>query len=303
MNQPDKGLAAFIQARLRNLSKATGQNVDDLLYYFAIERFLYRLAQSSYCRNFILKGAFVFLAWGIPLGRPTRDIDLRGYVENSVEHLVEVMKEICSQPVEPDGVFFDPDSVTGQSIIQAADYQGVRIGFIGRLGKSRIRMQIDTGFSDVITPDPMLLRFPTLLGMPAPELRGYPPETVIAEKLQSMIYLGEINSRMKDFYDLWVLSQRFDFEGTTLQKAIMRTFEARNASIPIEVPMALTDPFALEKQTMWTRFLRKFSGDENTTGEFQDIIRILREFLLQPIQAAAQGVIFNARWNSRRGWY
>jgi Nucleotidyl transferase AbiEii toxin, Type IV TA system len=155
-----------------------------------------------------------------------------------------MVKEICDQVIEPDGMVFDSVTVIGQVIEENTDTPGVRLNFRSRLGSARVCMQMDIGFSDVITPQAVLSNIPTLLGMPAPRMPLYPPETVIAEKLQAMVYLGEINSRMKDFYDIWLLSRRFDFDGAILQKAIVATFQNRKTPISIETPIALTDQFA-----------------------------------------------------------
>ena len=198
MNAANSGLVASIRARLQNMARENGLNLEDLLYRYAIERFLYRLSQSNYQNYFVLKGGQVFAAWGISLGRPTRDIDLFGMAADTVENLIQIVKEICKQAVEPDGMVFDLETVIGQAIEENADTPGVRLNFRSRLGNARIRMQMDIGFSDVITPEVAMVNLPTLLDMPVPHLLLYPLETVIAEKLQAMVYLGEINSRMKD---------------------------------------------------------------------------------------------------------
>jgi predicted nucleotidyltransferase component of viral defense system len=177
-----------------------------VLQYYVIERFLYRLSQSRYRHKFLLKGALIFLAWGMTQYRPTRDIDLLGYTSNDIGKLVGIIQEICSLPVPEDGLIFEPQSVQGERITEDADYEGVRVRFQAHVGSSRLHLQIDVGFADVVSPEPQSLNYPTLLSMPAPELRGYPPESVVAEKLQAMVFLGTINSRMKDFYDLWMLA-------------------------------------------------------------------------------------------------
>jgi predicted nucleotidyltransferase component of viral defense system len=296
-------MLASVRSRLANLAKESGQNFEDALYSYAIERFLYRFAQSRHQDNFVLKGGQVFAAWGVPLGRPTRDIDLRAYTHNAIENLEQIVREVCVQPVEADGLIFNPNTVRGEEIREDADYQGVRILFWGKLGNARIWMQVDIGFSDEITPADIPVNYPTLLGMPAPRLRGYPPETVIAEKLQAMVYFGEINSRMKDFYDIWLLSQRFDFEGDTLRVAITTTFRNRETPIPVETPPALTNDFATHKQEMWkTGFLGKFMPDPGELGDFQQVISKLRSFLLPLLNAAATGEAFNQYWMAGGDW-
>jgi len=199
---------------------------------------------------------------------------------------------------------FDPQSVNGLEIHEDADYAGIRILFWARLGKSRIRMQVDVNFSDEITPTDMEVEYPTLLlEMPVPLLRGYPPETVIAEKLQAMVYLGEINSRMKDFYDILLLSQSFDFDGVLLQKAIETTFRNRNTPLPLKIPPALTDQFALQKQSMWeTGFLRKFLSDLGKLANFAWVVHRLKMFLWPPLSASSKGKAFNQFWKADKRW-
>ena len=190
MTKPIKNVAASIRQRLQNKARQQGQRFDDLLQYYAIERFLYRLAQSSHRDTFVLKGALIFLTWGTPFARSTRDVDLLAYTDNSIAHVVKVMREICQQPVVEDGMRFEANSVKGETTREQAEYQGVRVKFLGWLENARVNMQIDLGFADVVTPKPKLVTYPVLLELPPPKLRGYPPETVIAEKLQAMIFLG-----------------------------------------------------------------------------------------------------------------
>ena len=202
-----KDPAASVHEKLKNLAKQRGRPFQELFYYYSIERFLYRFSRSLYASRFVLKGGLMFIGWGIDLRRPTRDIDVQGYVENSIENLVSIVKDICVQQVETDGMSFDPDSVRGERIMNDADYQGMRIFFIGRLGKAPIHLHLDVSFANVITPHHIEIDYPSLLGMPEFQLRGYPVQTSIAEKFQAMVVLGTINGRMKDFYDIWLLSQ------------------------------------------------------------------------------------------------
>ena len=164
----------------------------------------------------MLKGALMFRVWNAPVSRPTRDIDLLGRMESKVTAVVPVFQDVCNQTVEPDGMIFHADTVVGQAIKEDADYAGVRVTFLATLQNSRIAMQIDVGFGDVLTPAAVATDYPTILDLPAPRLKGYCRETVIAEKFQAMVKLGLANSRMKDFYDIWLLSQQFDFDGAIL---------------------------------------------------------------------------------------
>ena len=250
MTKPEKkNLPASIHERLLNKAKSSGRPFNELLQYYGIERFLYRLAESPYRDRFILKGALIFAAWGAPLSRPTRDIDLLAHTSNSINNIVAIVTAICNQDVQPDGMTFDPASVVGEKIKEQDEYEGVRVRFRGYLGNARVNMQVDMGFADVVSPAPELVEYPTLLDLPRPHLRGYPRETVVAEKVHAMVTLGAINSRMKDFYDLWLLARKFSFDGASLSEAIRNTFAHRATRIPNEMPVGLTDEFAREKQT------------------------------------------------------
>ncbi len=301
MNTEIKNLPASIHGRLRNNAKEKGRPFQEILQYYANERFLYRLAQSKHANSFVLKGALIFFAWGIPLERPTRDIDLRGFTLNSLENLTEIIQEICTQPVKPDGMTFEPNSVTGEITIEGANYQGLRLRFWGYLGEARVRMIVDIGFDDPINPSQTMLQYPTILDMPAPTLPGYPPESVIAEKLESMVSLGIINSRMKDFHDLREISRRFDFEGRVLQDAIVETFRTRNTPIPRERPVALSDTFIEEKESLWDAFQRRIDPEQSIP--FGLVIEELTVFLTPVIRATSQDVKFNSYWDAGGKWH
>jgi len=238
----NKNLPASVRQRLTNKAKEADRPFQEVLQYFAMERFLYRLTQSRHSDKFVLKGALMFTAWGGPSSRPTKDIDFLARMDNSVEAVVEVMREVCGQAVEPDGLIFDVQSVAGEAIKEDADYSGMRVTFLVTLQNARVSMQIDLGFGDVVTPTAAMTGYPALLDFPAPQLLGYPRETVVAEKFEAMTKLGLLNSRMKGFYDLWVLSRQFDFDGATLATAIQRTFGNRNTAV-VTRPTALTPGF------------------------------------------------------------
>jgi len=192
-------LPASVHQRLLNKSHQTGQAFNELIQYYAIERLLYRLSISEYAELFTLKGALMFNAWGLANLRSTRDIDLLGHTRNTLQHVVKIFQAICRSEVDPDGLEFDSGDIQGEHIKEAAEYEGIRITIMARLGKSRLPVQIDIGFADVVTPEPEMLEYPVILDFPAPHLYGYPPETVVAEKFQAMTVLGMANSRMKDF--------------------------------------------------------------------------------------------------------
>ena len=299
-----KNLPHSIHERLKYRAQKSGKPFDWYLRLYAMERFLFRLSKTRYCNNFVLKGGLMFMGWQIPLRRFTRDIDFRAFTSNEREHVTQIIKEICLQEVEPDGIEFDVESISFAIISEEAEYSGVRIRFSGHLGeRTMIPMQIDIGFSDEITPEPLQLSFPSLLEMSAPNLLGYPKETVVAEKLECIIYRGKINSRYKDLYDLWMISKNFDFDGKILQEAIHKTFKNRKTEIPLETPPGLSDEYAVDKQKEWTNFLKGFTPDIPEIEDFRILISELRGFLLPLLHKLIENKEFGYCWDSeKRHW-
>jgi predicted nucleotidyltransferase component of viral defense system len=201
-----KNLIASVRDRLFSQAKRNGRPFNELLQYYAMERFLYRLAKSKCAAQFILKGALMLRVWQSPESRPTMDVDLLGVASNDEDEVTAQIREILSTEVEPDGLHFDAASIKAERITEDADYQGLRIRFRGTLGSARINMQLNIGFGDVVFPEAAFTKYPTILDFPAPQLRCYSRESAIAEKLEAMVKLGELNSRMKDFYDIWMLA-------------------------------------------------------------------------------------------------
>lgn len=296
-----KNLPASVRQLLLNNAHANNRPFNEILQYYVIERFLYRISQSSYSDQFILKGALMFLAWGISIYRPTRDIDFLGFTSNDLDTVTRIIQEVCVQEVEPDGLTFDRSTVQSERINEGANYEGVRVNLTGYLGKAKIPLQVDIGFADVVSPAPISLKYPTILHMPAPQLRGYPPESVIAEKLQAMVFLGSVNSRMKDFYDLWVLAEQFEFDGRTLQQAIVNTFQRRDTALPGETPTGLSDAFADENQAQWQAFVQRMRLD-TVTETFSDILRALNSLFVPPLRASACGELFEGKWKPEGPW-
>jgi hypothetical protein len=291
--------AASIHQRILNKAAAEHRPFNELLQYYAIERFLYRLGESPHCKQFVLKGALVFLAWQVPFTRPTRDMDFLGYTNNSVDHLIQIVQEVCTQAVEPDGMVFDPGSIQGEIIKEEADYQGVHISFLGLLGKAQIHMRLDVGFADVVTPSPDELELPTIFDqMSKPCICAYPPETIIAEKFQAMIALGMINSRMKDFYDIWFMAQSMEFNLHLLRQAILNTFNQRKTTIPQETPTSFTNEFADQKQVLWAIFMKK-SQIEDAPKSLVDAIQVLKEFFDPIIYPTGEKY---SHWSPQFGW-
>ena len=291
-----------MRQRLYNNSKATGRPFQEVLQYFVMERFLYRLARSPYADKFVLKGALMFAAWRAPTSRPTKDIDLLARMDNRVEAIVPIIREICQSVVEPDGVVFDLEDLQGRVIKEDADYAGVRVTFQASLDKAMVRMQLDLGFGDVVTPAPTITEYPTILEFPAPRLYGYSRETAIAEKFEAMVKLGRLNSRLKDFFDLWILSRQFDFDGPTLALAVARTFAHRGTAIEFP-PVALTPRFASDpiKRTQWRGFLTK-SKLITASQDFEEVLQTIVVFLEPVARAIQSGEALEVHWQAPGPW-
>jgi predicted nucleotidyltransferase component of viral defense system len=230
-------------------------------------------------------------------------MDLLSHGVASSERLVRVFRDLCVLEVEPDGLKFDAKSVKATAIREEQECQGQRVTLTASLGKARISVQVDVGFGDVVTPRARLIRFPTLLDFPAPRIRAYPRETVVAEKLQAMVVLGIANSRMKDFYDLYVLARDFAFDGATLTAAIKATFKRRKTEIPHETPLALTEEFGRDNQksVQWKAFVRK-AGFQQDVPELLKVLLHLREFLLLPLKAASEQDQVSKSWSAGGPW-
>ena len=296
-------LPASVRDRLLLISKGKGEDFNLTLTRYGIERLLYRLSQSAYSDRFVLKGATLFAVWLKQSHRPTRDLDLLGYVDNEVATLREQFQVICRHDVVDDGLQFDADSIRIEPIRELDDYGGQRVHIRAFLAGARINLQIDVGFGDAIVPPATEIEYPTLLGFPSPRLRAYPPETVIAEKLHAIVALGWANSRIKDFYDVWVLSSHLSFDGAVLTRAIGATFERRQTTLPSEVPLALTEAFSTDsdKTTLWRGFLDRNRLDADQAS-LSEVIIDLQRFLVPPLAALAAGRQFAVEWNDGGPW-
>lgn len=298
-----KDVAASVRQRLLNRCKERGEDFQLTLIYYALERLMYRMSRSIYRERFVLKGAMLFSVWSETPHRATRDLDFLGRGSNKVPDLVRQFQEICETPVEDDGVVFLRASIAGEEIREGDEYQGVRLTFEARLGVARIPIQVDIGFGDAVLPTPEILEYPTILEFPPPRLLAYPQETVIAEKFQSMVELGIANSRMKDFFDLWFLADRFDFDGPRLTQAIRATFERRRTALPIAAPLCLTAEFSGDraKQAQWNGFLKRAGLDVKGLTLAQ-VAAKLETFLMPPTLAAAKDERFESHWPAGGPW-
>mgnify|MGYP005995087285 CR=1 FL=1 len=274
---PKVNLGASVRARLLNRAKAQNAEFNLILTRFALERFLYRLSVSGYRMQFLLKGALLFDLWFDEPHRPTRDVDFLGFGPADISSLENVFREVVTIPVE-DGIVFDPSTVRAAEIRKEANYAGIRVTLIGTLSGARIPVQADIGFGDAVTPEPEEAEYPVMLDeLPAPRLRTYPRATVIAEKFEAITSLGMGNSRMKDFFDLWVLSRHSEPPLDELRQALQATFKRRGTQLPGTLPVGLSDEFpaSKEKQIQWRAFVSRNSLNAPTLDE---IVLHLREF-------------------------
>ncbi|OJX33714.1 MAG: hypothetical protein BGO74_08270 [Burkholderiales bacterium 68-12] len=288
-------LSASILARLLTLAKQRGDDYNLLLNRFGMERLLARVSTSPHADRFLLKGALLFALWYDNPHRPTRDADLLGFGPDDEANLIATFREIAAMDLG-DGIVFDPDSVKADAIREDNTYGGTRITMVARIGSARCALQIDVGFGDAVTPGPQTVAYPTLLGdFTAPTLRVYPVYTVIAEKYQAMVMLGQANSRMKDFFDLAVIARRTELDGATLAAAIAATFSRRQTALPTERPLALTQQFSEDaaKLRQWQAFLNKNRIEAASLG---DTVALLDDLLWPPTQVAAAGSQATATW-------
>lgn len=281
-----KNVGASVRARLLQLAKASGQSFDLVLTRFALERLLFRLGRSRHADRFVLKGAMLMMSWFDDPHRGTRDLDLLSFGDPSAEPMLETFREILAQEVD-DGVEFDIDALRVDRIREELEYGGLRLRTTASISGARINLTIDIGFGDAMEPGAEELDYPSMLDFPMPRLRGYARETVIAEKFQAMVALGRANSRMKDFYDIWILSRSFTFDDDRLPRAIAATFERRGTAIPHDLPDALTLAFADDEQKR--RQWRAFVGDlAHDPGDLNDVISEIAVFLMPHDVAAVR---------------
>lgn len=264
---------------------------------------MYRLSRSPHANQFVLKGAMLFVLWLEDLHRPTQDLDLLGFGDLLSPSLRSIFEDVCALSVEDDGLEFSRDGIEIEEIREAEVYQGLRVKIPGRLGNTRLNVSVDVGFGDAIVPDPEKSDFPVLLDLPHPEMKAYPRETVVAEKVDALIVLGLRNSRMKDYYDLWTLAQRFPFDASLLAKAIDATLERRGRKLPSHTPPGLQDEFAANptKQTQWKAFLRR-TIPRQADLELGVVVPAIREFLAPVLESILLGKALRLHWTPGSGW-
>jgi len=296
-------IQASIRDRLRNKAKETNRPLAEVLQYYGMERLLYRFSRSEYADQFVLKGALLFTVWQVPERRTTLDIDFLARYDNQVASIEAVMKDVCNVAVAPDGLMFDAKTVKGFKIKEDADYEGVRVKFMGYLERSHIPMQIDVAFGDIVYPKTREIDYPVILDFPKPHLKGYPVESVISEKFEAMIKLGLLNSRMKDFYDIWLMMRQFNFDGTNLAEALRRTFRHRKTALPKGTPLFAEEIYDEEsdRQTLWKAFLKK-GNIRHAPDKLSATAKYIEDFLVKPLTAVNKGLEFKEKWKTLGAW-
>jgi hypothetical protein len=294
-------IAASVHARLKNLGRETKRDFNILLIRYALERFLARLGSSKYQDDFVLKGALLFVAWENALERPTRDLDLLTFADPDIAGLEQIFREICCVDVKPDGLIFDPSTVSGSVIREGAIHDGVRMKFTARLGSALNQLQVDVGFGDAVVPPPSRLDFPVLLDQDPPRILAYPPEAVVAEKFHAMITLGMTNSRLKDYYDIWRMLETTQFDMSRIMAALTATFKRRETEMPIDEPDGLSREFAHLRADVWERLSKRFELEDDLPP-MGDVIQRISVFLMPVVEAIAVGENVNKLWTAERGW-
>jgi predicted nucleotidyltransferase component of viral defense system len=303
MTRALRNISASVEKRLLNLSRQSGEDFQYVLMRFGLERLMYRLSRSVYAKEFVVKGALLLRVWTGEQYRPTKDLDLLAIMDKSPEELDQIFRDICTLTVEDEGLVFRSETIRVRQIREDNVYGGVRVTLEARLGKIRIPLQVDIGFGDAVTPEAQPEEFPTLLDFPAPILLTYPMETSIAEKFEAIVNLGLTNSRMKDYYDIWLLSQQFDFGGANLVRAIEATFRRRRAVLPNELPIGLSIEFVSDagKLSQWDAFVRRSRLDTKEIN-LEAVVKAIADFMMAPSIAAAEGRAFLLRWTPGGPW-
>jgi predicted nucleotidyltransferase component of viral defense system len=292
-----------VRDRLLKLSRARGEDYQVILIRYAVERLLYRLTRSEHRDRFLLKGAMLFSVWDVLPHRSTRDLDLLGRGSDDPEAVRRTFTEILATPVPPDGIEFDGSAVDVEPLHEGQDYEGVRVSLAARLGVARVPLQVDVAFGQAVRPEAAREEFPSLLGMPTPTLLAYPREVVVAEKFQAMNSLGMTNSRMKDFFDIAYLADRFEFDARRLAQAVEATFQRRRTDLPAKPPLVLTRTYfdSTDRKQDWAAFLRR-AGLPNERTTLADACGRIERLLMPVCEWVRGGSVPSRRWNPAGGW-
>lgn len=288
--------AESVKARLKNLAVKEGTTMQDKLVTYALERSIYRLSVSKYADCFTLKGGiFLYALFDRQFARATMDIDLLAYrIPNDVSQMKAVFQDIFSIEYD-DALHYDLDSLDVHSITEFKEYQGVNVFINAYLDRTKIPVLIDIGFGDVIYPDRMQMEFPVLLDLDEPKVFTYSLYSVIAEKFEAFTSLGLINSRYKDFYDIYILARRFDLSGLELREAVRETFLHRGTAF--DDIIAFEDEFTedVTRQNGWKTFVKKKRVIEDVS--FKDAIVLVKNVLIPIVDSIQSNSKFDKKWS------
>lgn len=296
-----KDMGHSVNARLKSLAGQRRVGFDYLLLRYAYERFLFRLGRSAHSSRFILKGACAFSVWFGPMFRVTRDTDFLCHGNPAPDYLVRCFRDICATKVPDDGVRFDADSIVTSEIKKDAKYRGTRVVFNARIQNARVTLQFDVGFGDSVYPEAVFEEYPRLLdSFPSPSILVYPRCTVVAEKFEAIVSFGMLNSRVKDYFDIWLLSEEFDFDYPVLSQAIVGTFRRRESDLPIGLPIGLTKEYFQDamKQSQWAAFIRKVSPLRKPAS-LQEAVERIASFL-HPFLCVGEAA--PVKWEAGKRW-
>jgi predicted nucleotidyltransferase component of viral defense system len=270
-------IAESIYTRLKNLAKKRQQPMGEILRYYCMERFLYRLGISDYNKRCFIKGGLLLMIWNQSAHRATYDIDMLVHLSNDPDSLSKIVKEVCALENDfNDGVVFNCESLSIKESQPIAEYSGLSVRFKAILFSAKVPMKVDFGFSDIILPNAIEIHYPALLEFPAPTLKGYTIESVIGEKLEAIFKLGQANTRLKDFYDIWTLFSQFEIDPQILKQVVVSIFTHRKNNISKCSPQILFKDLESNPNT-----LRNWSSFLNNIGEdfipFETIIRCIKD--------------------------
>lgn len=303
MTKVTTNIPASVRARLLRRSQELAEDFSLLLQRYAAERLLYRLAESQHRSQFVLKGAMLFAVWGGSMYRSTRDLDLTGFGPADSETLATAIREICTVTCPEDGIQFDVATLQIDPIRDTSEYAGLRARLNAVLDGARIRLQVDIRYGDAVVPAAVDADYPTILNGPAPWVRTYPREAVVAEKLQAMVVLADVNSRFKDFFDIQYLARTLAFDRATLADAIRQTFKRRRTRVPQETPVALTSRFWTDERR--SEQLRVFGGRTGLRvgpDAAEEILAALQPFLLPLLDDVRRGESIAGAWPPGGPW-
>jgi len=296
--------AGAVRRQLRQRADELGLDFQQAIQYYAMERFLFRLSRSAWADRFIVKGAVMLRVWDAAVARPTRDIDFVGRVQNTPEAVRAAVLECLGADVPDDGLRFSGEIEVAQAMVDER-YPGLRVKLRGDLAGARFTLRLDIGIDDAVVPPPGWVDYPPLLDQPAPRILAYDPSTAVAEKFESIVALGLVDSRMKDFYDLWMLAGTLPFHGRTLAGAFAATFLARGTRLPLELPPGLTDEFSSQAGTaaMWRAYQSRLAtAGIEAPAALSEVLALVGSFAMPVARATAENAPFPYSWRPHEGW-